>query len=64
MDKGCIFHAVLEVAEDFLNDEYSKAVQSNYVKEMESLNISILTVEMIRETFIQVISLMGDQDDD
>jgi len=64
MDKGCIFHAVLEVAEDFLNDEYSKAVQSNDVKEMESLNISILTVEMIRETFIQVISLMGDQDDD
>jgi len=64
MDKGCIFHAVLEVAEDFLNDEYSKAVQSNDVKEMESLNISILTVEMIRETFIQVILLMGDQDDD
>ena len=64
MDNSYIFYTVLEVAEDYLSDEYLKAVETNDVKEMESLNISITTIEMVRETFRRTLLLIGDQDDD
>jgi len=64
MDTKHLVSIALQAAETFLNDKYSEAIENNDMKEMETLNIRLETLDMVVITLNEVLKLLGDNGDD
>ena len=60
MNEDKLFLITLEACEIFLNDQYSEAIKENNVIEMETLNVRLETLEIIKMVFDEVLKLKGD----
>ena len=60
MNEDKLFLITLETCETFLNDKYSEAIKENNVIEIETLNVRLETLEIIKMVFYEVLRLRGD----
>lgn len=56
---NCLYEMIIDYFEEHLQELYSKTISENDMKTMEETHIALQTVEIIKESFLNISAKYG-----